>query len=67
MRRRELVYSVDRRLVTIEMGPDGSDVDGDGDLALAQPCNVFGRAVEDLAPLRDVLSGETIRLERAED
>ena len=64
-RRQELIYSVDRRLIAIEMGPDGSDADAD--LPLAQPCNIFGRAVEDLAPLRDVLSGQTIRLERAED
>ena len=64
-RRQELVYSVDRGLVAIEMGPDDSD--DDADLPLAQPCNVFGRAVEDLAPLRHVWSGETIRLEREEE
>lgn len=64
-RRQELVYSVDRGLVAIEIGPDDSS--DDADLPLAQLCNVFGRAVGDLGPLRRVWSGETIRLERAED
>lgn len=64
VRRQELIYSCERGLVSIEIGPeDGAD----DQVPLAQPCNVFGRAIDDVTPLRHVWSGQTILLEPLHD
>jgi hypothetical protein len=60
----ELAFWPDRDAIAIGFGP--TPISRGAECRLASPCNIWGRALDDVQALRAVKSGAAIKIERAD-
>jgi uncharacterized protein len=60
----ELAFWPDGDAIAIGFGP--TPISRGDECRLASPCNIWGRAIDDVRPLRAVQNGAAIKVERAD-